>query len=125
MKITVLADADAVAQEAAAIIAAEARAAVAARGRFIVAVSGGRASGSDLVLRESMFGGSFGGKCTQGRHFFDENEPLYEALAALTALRKQLLPLRRGRQMLHQISGDGSNFGVPCLLGERMRSIIA
>jgi 6-phosphogluconolactonase len=41
MKITVLADADAVAQEAAAIIAAEARAAVAARGRFIVAVSGG------------------------------------------------------------------------------------
>lgn len=42
MKITVLADADAVAKEAAKIIAAEARAAVAARGRFVVAVSGGR-----------------------------------------------------------------------------------
>ena len=41
MKIAVLADADAVAQKAAAIIAGEARAAVAARGRFIVAVSGG------------------------------------------------------------------------------------
>ena len=41
MKIEVLADADAVAQEAAAVIAAEARAAVAARGRFIMAVSGG------------------------------------------------------------------------------------
>jgi 6-phosphogluconolactonase len=41
MKIDILADADAVAQEAAAIIAAEARAAVAARGRFIMAVSGG------------------------------------------------------------------------------------
>jgi 6-phosphogluconolactonase len=41
MKIKVLADAAAVAQEAAAIIAAEARVAVAARGRFIVAVSGG------------------------------------------------------------------------------------
>jgi 6-phosphogluconolactonase len=41
MEITVFADADAVAREAAAIIAAEARAAVAARGRFIVAVSGG------------------------------------------------------------------------------------
>jgi 6-phosphogluconolactonase len=38
----ILADADAVAREGAAIIAAEARAAVAARGRFIVAVSGGR-----------------------------------------------------------------------------------
>ena len=41
MKIEVLADADAVADEAAAIIAAEARIAVAARGRFIMAVSGG------------------------------------------------------------------------------------
>ena len=41
MEITVLADADAVARAAAAIIAADARAAVAARGRFIVAVSGG------------------------------------------------------------------------------------
>jgi 6-phosphogluconolactonase len=41
MQITVLADDDAVAREAAGIIAAEARAAVAARGRFIIAVSGG------------------------------------------------------------------------------------
>jgi 6-phosphogluconolactonase len=42
MKIEVLADADAVARQAAAVIAKEARAAVTARGRFIVAVSGGR-----------------------------------------------------------------------------------
>jgi 6-phosphogluconolactonase len=41
MKIEVLADADAVARKAAAIIAAEARDAVIARGRFILAVSGG------------------------------------------------------------------------------------
>jgi 6-phosphogluconolactonase len=41
MKIEVLADADAVARKAAAVIAAEARAAVAARGRFVMAVSGG------------------------------------------------------------------------------------
>jgi 6-phosphogluconolactonase len=41
LKIEVLADADAVARAAAAIIAADARAAVAARGRFTVAVSGG------------------------------------------------------------------------------------
>jgi 6-phosphogluconolactonase len=41
MKITVLADADAVAREAAALIAAQARAAVAGRGRFIMAISGG------------------------------------------------------------------------------------
>lgn len=41
MELEILADADAVAQRAAAIIAGEARAAVAARGRFVVAVSGG------------------------------------------------------------------------------------
>jgi len=42
MKIEILADADAVARKAAAIIASEARAAVAGRGRFVMAVSGGR-----------------------------------------------------------------------------------
>jgi 6-phosphogluconolactonase len=42
LTIEILADADAVARDAASILAAEARAAVAARGRFIVAVSGGR-----------------------------------------------------------------------------------
>jgi 6-phosphogluconolactonase len=42
MRIEVLADAEAVARRAAAVIAEEARAAVAARGRFVVAVSGGR-----------------------------------------------------------------------------------
>lgn len=41
MKVEVFSDADAVAQQAAALIAAKARAAVAARGRFIAAVSGG------------------------------------------------------------------------------------
>src|SRR6266481_275901 len=42
MRIEVLADADAVAWKAAALIGAEARQAVAARGRFVMAVSGGR-----------------------------------------------------------------------------------
>jgi 6-phosphogluconolactonase len=42
MKIQVLADADAVAREAARFIASEARMAVAVRGRFIMAVSGGK-----------------------------------------------------------------------------------
>src|SRR5215468_6231522 len=41
MRIEVLADADAVAKKAAAVIAAEARQTVAARGRFVMAVSGG------------------------------------------------------------------------------------
>ena len=42
MKTEVFADADAVAQQAAALIAGEARAAVAARGKFVMAVSGGK-----------------------------------------------------------------------------------
>ncbi len=50
MKTRVLADADAVAREAAAVIAADARAAIAARGRFIMAVSGGRTPW--VMLRE-------------------------------------------------------------------------
>ena len=87
--------------------------------------SGGRLSNSDVVLRENMFGGRFGGLCTQGRHFFSEQGRLYRALAALTALRKQLITLRRGSQVFHRISGDGVNFGHPRRIGgERMRSLV-
>jgi hypothetical protein len=71
-----------------------------------------------------MFGGRFGSLCSQGRHFFNEDGNLYQALAALMELRKKLLPLRRGRQALHHISGDGVNFGLPHRLGERMRSVV-
>jgi glycosidase len=87
--------------------------------------SGGRPCDCDLVLRENMFGGRFGGLCTQGRHFFNEQGHLYRALASLTTLRKQLITLRRGSQVLHRISGDGVNFGHPRRLGgERMRSLV-
>jgi len=86
--------------------------------------SGGRPNGSDLVLRENMFGGRFGGLCTQGRHFFNEDGDLYRALAALVDLRKKLLPLRRGRQSLHRVSGDGVTFSLPHRLGDRMRSLV-
>jgi glycosidase len=86
--------------------------------------SGGRPNGSDIVLRENMFGGGFGGLCSQGRHFFNEDGDLYRALAALIALRKKLLPLRRGRQALHHISGDGVTFGLPHCLGDRMCSLV-
>ncbi len=87
--------------------------------------SGGRTSGCDVVLRENMFGGRFGGLGTQGRHFFNEESHLYRALASLTELRKKLPTLRRGSQVLHRISGDGVNFGHPHRIGcERMRSLV-
>ena len=72
-----------------------------------------------------MFGGRFGGLCTQGRHFFNEDGNLYRALAGLIDLRKKLLPLRRGRQTLHRISGDGVSFGPPRRMGDRMRSLVS
>ena len=72
-----------------------------------------------------MFGGTFGGKCTRDHHFFDESGALYEALSKLVDLRKQLLSLRRGRQMLHQISGDGNSFGFPHMIGGRMLSVVS
>lgn len=87
--------------------------------------SGGRPSDSDIVLRENMFGGRFGGLSTQGRHFFNEEGDLYQALAALIDIRKKSLPLRRGRQVLHHISGDGVTFGLPHRLGERMHSLVS
>lgn len=86
--------------------------------------SGGRPSECDVVLRENMFGGRFGGLCTQGRHFFNEETDLYRALAALIDLRKQLITLRRGSQVLHRISGDGVNFGLPHRIGDRMKSLV-
>ena len=62
MEIKVLASAEAVAREGAAIIAAEARAAVAARGRFILAVSGGHTPWSmlrDLAVEDVPWNGVY------------------------------------------------------------------
>lgn len=40
-------------------------------------------------------------------------------------MRKQLITLRRGSQVLHRISGDGVNFGhLHRVGGERMRSLV-
>jgi glycosidase len=82
--------------------------------------------GSHRYIRESMFGGGFGAFGSRDRHFFDRSNPIYVAVSKLCRFRSQSLILRRGRQYLRQISGDGVDFGYPKRLGnERMRSIIA
>jgi len=86
--------------------------------------SGGRPSGDDVVLRENMFGGRYGGKCTQNLHHFNEDAPLYRAVARLVELRKEQIVLRRGRQFLHEISGDGERFGEPTKFGERLLALV-
>ena len=79
---------------------------------------------SDRYLREAMFGGEFGAFRSRGRHFFNEDSRVYQELSKVLAIRKQYLPLRRGRQYLREISGDGLNFGIPAMIGGQIRSIV-
>lgn len=80
---------------------------------------------NDRYLREAMFGGDFGAFRSRGRHCFDENHPIYVALARLLAVRRQHLALRRGRQYLRAISGNGHDFGEPRMIGGELRSVVA
>jgi glycosidase len=79
---------------------------------------------SDRYIREAMFGGEFGAFRTRQRHFFDESQPVYKELAKILAVRQEKIALRRGRQYLREISGDGQNFGLPVIIGGRMLSVV-
>jgi glycosidase len=86
----------------------------------------GQGDGADRYLREAMFGGEFGAFRSRDRHFFDEEQPVYRELAKVHKLRRDRLPLRRGRQFLREISGNGVEFGLPARLGPGLlRSIVA
>jgi len=85
----------------------------------------GGGDGSDRYIREAMFGGEFGAFRSRGRHFFNEDQPVYRQLAEVHKLRSKQMTLSRGRQFLRQISGDGVNFGLPANMGGRMLSIVA
>lgn len=87
--------------------------------------SGGRPNSDDRVLRENMFGGQFGGKCSQGAHFFNEDAQLFKAVSKLAKLRRTFIALRRGRQYVHDISGDGEHFGPPKKFGDRLRTLVS
>lgn len=83
------------------------------------------AGGNDRYIREAMFGGDFGAFRSRGRHCFDETHPLYRSLAAVLAVRREHLALRRGRQYLRAISGNGQDFGEPQMIGGELRSVVA
>ena len=83
------------------------------------------AGGNDRYIREAMFGGAFGAFRSRNRHCFDESNPVYIELAKIIAIHRSEIALRRGRQYLRQISGDGATFGFPTILGDRMRSVVA
>lgn len=81
---------------------------------------------SDRYIREAMFGGAFGPFRSRHRHAFDESASTYQELAKVLKLRAGSLALRRGRQYLREISGDGASFGLPDFAGrDPIRSVIA
>jgi glycosidase len=80
--------------------------------------------GDDRYLREAMFGGEFGPFGSRHRHSFIEEHPVYRELAKILSVRKEKLALRRGRQYLRPISGDGHHFGLPEMIGGRLRSVV-
>jgi glycosidase len=79
---------------------------------------------SDLFLREAMFGGEFGGLQTRDRHFFNEASPTYREFSKILAIRRASLPLRRGRQYLRAVSGNGVDFGLPAMMGGEIRWVV-
>jgi len=83
--------------------------------------------GTDRYIREAMFGGKFGAFRSKERHFFNKEQPVYKELSKILAIRKERVILRRGRQYLREISGDGINFGYPDFAGEpgEIRSVIS
>ncbi|MDF0555234.1 alpha-amylase family glycosyl hydrolase [Kamptonema sp. UHCC 0994] len=79
---------------------------------------------SDRYIREAMFGGEFGSFTSRDRHFFNEENQVYQELAKILEIRKQKITLRRGRQYLRPISGNGVDFGLPRMLGDEIRSVV-
>jgi glycosidase len=81
--------------------------------------------GNDRYIREAMFGGRFGPFRSSDRHCFDETGETFAEVAAVLALRSREPVLRRGRQYLREISGDGVGFGLPRSFGGRMATVVA
>jgi glycosidase len=87
----------------------------------------GQGSGdfADRYIREAMFGGPFGAFRSRDCHFFDEDGPVYREIAKILVRRRERPALRRGRQYLRPISGNGVSFGVPARLGGPIRALVA
>ena len=86
----------------------------------------GSGDGADRYLREAMFGGEFGAFESRDRHFFDENNLVYQRLAEILAIRHDNIVLRRGRQYLREVSAenDGVNFYLPSMVANEIRFVV-
>ena len=79
---------------------------------------------SDQFLRETMFGGDYGAFQSRNRHFFKEDGAVFRELPKVLKIRRERITLRRGRQYLRQISGNGIDFGFPRMIGNEIRSVV-
>ncbi|MDF2809803.1 MAG: alpha-amylase [Microvirga sp.] len=82
------------------------------------------AGDSDRYLRECMFGAAFGAFRSRERHFFREDGWLFGEIGKVLAVRREQIPLRRGRQYLREISSNGVDFGLPHMIGGEMRAVV-
>jgi alpha-amylase len=64
--------------------------------------------GGDNQMREAMFD-----KTTPGRNLLNTSCRLYQEIAKIAEIMRNLEPLRFGRMYYRQISGDGQHFGFP------------
>lgn len=81
---------------------------------------------NDQYIREAMFGGGFGAFRSHDKHCFDEEKTTYKGLTEVAAIRSRELALRRGRQFLLEISGNGTDFDYPYKMGaEKIKTVIA
>jgi len=62
-----------------------------------------KGDGADRYLRESMLGGDVGAFASQGKHFFDERNTVYQQLAEVLSIRQNNIVLKRGRQYLREV----------------------
>ncbi len=69
----------------------------------------------DTSIRECMFGGQWGAFGTSGMQFFNEEHPLYRAIAAIAGVRAAEPALRYGRFYFREVSEDARNFGYTSL----------
>lgn len=64
----------------------------------------------DSYVRENMFGGQWGPFGTRGFHFFNPDNPIYQGISRIAAIRRDQPVLRYGRQYMRPTSPDGVDF---------------
>jgi hypothetical protein len=61
-----------------------------------------------------MFGGDVGAFTSQGKHFLDKNNPVYQQLAEVFSIRQNNIALNRGRRYLRVICKKTMGFNLAC-----------